>query len=86
MAKQYGFSNEQWGRIKDLLPGKKGDPGLNGEDKSPVRECCSVGAALRRALERPAGSVWQVEDVHQRFTRWAENLGAGFREPDRRPG
>ena len=25
--------NDQWERIKDLLPGKKGDPGKTGVDK-----------------------------------------------------
>jgi hypothetical protein len=32
MVKRYELSEAQWLRIKDLLPGKAGDPGRNGRD------------------------------------------------------
>ena len=32
MAKRYELSNEQWLRIENLVPGKKGDPGRTGDD------------------------------------------------------
>ena len=32
MAKRYELSDDQWERIKDLLPGKRSDPGRTGLD------------------------------------------------------
>jgi transposase len=32
MVKRYELSDAQWERIKDLLPGKAGDPGRSGKD------------------------------------------------------
>ncbi len=29
MVKRYELSDRQWERVKDLLPGKVGDPGLS---------------------------------------------------------
>ena len=32
MVKRYELSDRQWERVKDLLPGKVGDPGRSGRD------------------------------------------------------
>ena len=32
MVKRYELSEGQWDRVKDLLPGKAGDPGRSGRD------------------------------------------------------
>jgi len=73
MAKRYELSNEQWRRIKDLLPGKKGDPGRNGEDNrlfvNAVLWVLRSGARWSDLPERYG--KWKT--VHKRFTRWAEN-------------
>ena len=73
MAKRYELSNEQWRRIKDQLPGKKGDPGRNGEDNrlfvNAVLWVLRSGARWSDLPERYG--KWKT--VHKRFTRWAEN-------------
>lgn len=73
MAKRYELSNEQWRRIKDQLPGKKGDPGRNGEDNrlfvNAVLWVLRSGARWSDLPER--FGKWKT--VHKRFTRWAEN-------------
>ena len=73
MAKRYELSNEQWRRIKDLLPGKKGDPGRNGEDNrlfvNAVLWVLRSGARWSDLPERYG--KWKT--VHKRFTRWAQN-------------
>ena len=72
MAKRYELSNEQWRRIKDQLPGKKGDPGRNGEDNrlfvNAVLWVLRSGARWSDLPERYG--KWKT--VHKRFTRWAE--------------
>ena len=73
MVKRYELSNEQWDRIKDLLPGKPGDPGRNGDDNR--RFVNAVLWVLR------SGARWsdlpdrygKWKSVHKRFTRWAKN-------------
>ena len=73
MAKRYELSNEQWRRIKDQLPGKKGDPGRNGDDNrlfvNAVLWVLRSGARWSDLPERYG--KWKT--VHKRFTRWAEN-------------
>jgi transposase len=73
MAKRYELSNEQWHRIKDQLPGKKGDPGRNGDDNrlfvNAVLWVLRSGARWSDLPERYG--KWKT--VHKRFTRWAEN-------------
>jgi transposase len=73
MAKRYELSNEQWGRIADLVPGKKGDPGRSGEDNrlfvNAVLWVLRSGARWSDLPER----YGKYKSVHKRFTRWAQN-------------
>ena len=73
MVKRYELSNEQWRRIKDLLPSKKGDLGRHREDKrlfvNAVLWVLRSGARWSDLPERYGN--WKT--VHKRFTRWAEN-------------
>ncbi len=71
MVKRYELSDEQWQRIKGLLPGKAGDPGRTGADNR--RFVNAVLWVLR------SGAHWhdlparygKWKSVHKRFTRWA---------------
>jgi transposase len=73
MAKRYELSDEQWRRIEDLLPGKKGDPGRTGNDNrlfvNAVLWVLRSGARWSDLPER----YGKWKSVHKRFTRWAEN-------------
>lgn len=73
MVKRYELSNEQWRRIENLLPGKKGDPGRSGQDNrlfvNAVLWVLRSGARWSDLPERYG--KWKT--VHKRFTRWAEN-------------
>ncbi len=72
MAGRYELSDGQWERIKELLPGKAGDPGRSGVDNR--RFINGVLWVLR------SGSFWSDMPVrygrwqthHQRFSRWAK--------------
>ena len=71
-AKRYELSEEQWGRIALMLPGKASDPGRTGRDNRLfVNGCLWVlrsGAHWRDLPERYG--KWKT--LHKRFTRWAK--------------
>ena len=64
--------NDQWEGIKDLLPGKKGDPGKTGGDKRLFIEAvlwiARTGSPWRDLL--PAFGNWH--SVYRRHSRWGK--------------
>jgi transposase len=69
---RHGLTDAQWDRIKDLIPGKPGDPGRTGENNRLF-----VHAIVWMAR---AGTPWRDlpavfghwNSVHKRFRRWAK--------------
>ena len=61
--RRYGLRDDQWERIKDLLPGREGHVGVTAKDNRLF-----VEAVLFRDLPERFGG-WKV--VHTRFSRWA---------------
>ena len=72
MAKRYELSDEQWEKIRTLLPGKASDPGRTGSDNrnfvNGVMWILRSGARWQDLPERYG--KWKT--VHKRFTRWAK--------------
>ena len=64
--------NDQWEGIKDLLPGKKGDPGKTGGDKRLLIEAvlwiARTGSPWRDLL--PAFGNWH--SVYKRHSPWGK--------------
>ena len=63
---------DQWDRIKDLLPGKKGDRGCTAKDNKGFIEA-SLWIARNGGKWRslpPEYGKWS--SVHRRFKRWAD--------------
>ena len=64
--------DDQWERIKDLLPGKKGDPGKTGGDNRLFIEAvlwiARTGSPWRDLL--PAFGNWH--SVYTRYSRWGK--------------
>ena len=73
MSKRHTLTDEQWDRIKDLVPGKDGDPGRSGASNrlfiDAVLYVLKTGVPWRDLPERFGNwnSVWR------RFDRWSEN-------------
>jgi len=72
MGKRYELSEEQWERIRGVLPGKVEDPGRSGSDNrvfvNGVMWVLRSGARWHDLPERYG--KWKT--VHKRFTRWAK--------------
>src|SRR3954447_10690884 len=72
MGKRYELSNAQWERVRDLLPGKPGDPGRTAADNrlfvNAVLWVLRSGARWSDLPER----YGKYKTVHKRFMRWAE--------------
>ena len=73
MVGRYELNDTQWDRIKDLLPGKVGDPGRSGRDNrlfvNGVLWVLRSGAPWPDLPER----YGKWKSVHTRFARWAKN-------------
>lgn len=85
--RRHEISEEHWIRIKDLLPGKEGDPGVTAKDNrlfiNAILWIARTGAPWRDLPERFGkwNSVWR------RFDRWAakgvwENVLGELQDPD----
>jgi transposase len=70
--RRFELTDEQWWRVKDLLPGKEGDPGRTAVDSrlflDAVLWIARTGAPWRDLPER--FGPWN--SVFQRFNRWAK--------------
>src|SRR5262245_21011501 len=62
---RYGLRDDQWERIKDLLPGKRGDAGATARDN---RRFVGAGIPWRDLPER----FGDWKNTHRRFSRWAK--------------
>ena len=69
---RYALRDDQWERIKDLLPGKPGDVGVTARDNRRFVEAVlyryRAGIPWRDLPER----VGDWKNTHKRFSRWAK--------------
>jgi transposase len=69
---RYALRDDQWERIKHLLPGKPGDAAVTARDNRRFVEAvlfrCRAGIPWRDLPEDFGG--WK--NTHRRFSRWAE--------------
>jgi hypothetical protein len=73
MARRYALRDDQWERIKNVLPGREDTVGVTAKDNRLFVEAVlyryRAGVPWRDLLER--FGAWKV--VHTRFSRWAES-------------
>jgi len=72
MLRRHEISDAQWDAIRDLLPGKDGDPGATAKDNrlfvNAIMWIAKTGAPWRDLPER--FGIWN--SVFQRFNRWCK--------------
>ena len=72
MLRRHAIPDAPWERIKDLLPGQEGDPGVTAKDNrlfvDAILWIAKTGAQWRDLPERFGN--WN--SVFRRFTRWAQ--------------
>ena len=87
MPRRHELTDEQWNTIKDLLPGKEGDPGVTAKDNrlfvNAIFFVAKTGIPWRDLPER--FGHWL--NVFQRFNRWCKKgvftrLFEKLRDPD----
>lgn len=87
MLPRHAISDEDFDRIKDLLPGKAGDPGVTAKDNrlfiDAVLWIAKTSAAWRDLPERFGNwnSVWKRFDRWARKGRW-EAIFRHLQDPD----
>ena len=73
MTKRYGLRDDQWERIKGLLPGRDGHVGATAQDNRLFVEAVlyryRTGMPWRDLPER----FGDWKNVHRRHSRWAES-------------
>lgn len=73
MVRRYGLRDDQWEKIKDFLPGRKGHVGRNATDNRLFVEAViwkfRSGAPWRDLPER----FGDWKNTHRRFSRWSES-------------
>ena len=87
MLRRHAISDEHWDRIKDFLPGQKGDPGVTAKDNrlfvDAVFWIAKTGAPWRDLPDR----FGKWDTVWKRFDRWArkgiwERVFRELQDPD----
>ena len=70
---RYELSTEQWEKIKDILPGKKSDPGRTAVDnRNFVNAVLWILRSGARWSDMPEERYGKYKSIHKRFTRWAK--------------
>ncbi len=71
--RRYGLRDDQWERIRDLLPGREGHVGARARDNRLFIEAVlyryRAGSPWRDLPERFGDGI----KVHRRFSRWAKS-------------
>ena len=87
MRHRHAIADDNWERIKDLLPGKAGDPGVTAKDNrlfiDAVLWIAKTGAPWRDLPERFGNwnSVWKRFDRWARKGRW-QKIFEVLQDPD----
>src|SRR4030081_3754248 len=73
MMRRFGLRDDQWERIKDLLPGREGSVGVTAADNRLFVEAVlyrfRTGMPWRDLPER----FGEGTKIHTRFSRWAKS-------------
>ncbi len=73
MARRYALRDDQWERIKDLLPGREGTVGVTAKDNRLFVECLLSRYRADLPLAHLTLRFGDFRGVPTRFGRWAKS-------------
>lgn len=73
MRRRHGLTDAQWNKIKDLLPGKDGDPGRTATDNRLFVEAVMYVLKTGIPWEDLPARYGKPNTVWKRFDRWCAN-------------
>ena len=73
MRRRHGLTDAQWDQIKDLLPGKEGDPGRTAADNRLFVEAVMYVLKTGIPWEDLPARYGKPNSVWKRFDRWCAN-------------
>ena len=76
---RYGLRDDQWERIKDLLPGKLGDVGATARDNRRFVEAVLYRYRAGNPMARFAGALWRLEEYPPAVQPLGQGWGVGAR-------
>ena len=76
-TRRYALRDDQWERIKDLLPGREGTVGVTAQDNRLFVEAVLCRPECRDALAQPATAVWRFPGRAYALESVVENGGIG---------
>jgi transposase len=87
MRRRHELTDTQWERIKDLLPGKEGDPGRSGEDNRLFVNAVLYVLKTGVPWEDLPARFGKPNTVWRRFDRWChsgvwEQIAVALGDPD----
>ena len=59
-TRRYALQDDQWERLKDLLPGREGSVGVAAKDNRLFVEAVLYRYPCRHSLARLARAIWRV--------------------------
>jgi transposase len=71
--RRYGLSDDQWDRIKGLLPGREGSVGVTAADNRLFVEAVLYRYRTGMPWRDLPGRFGDWKNVHRRFSRWAKS-------------
>jgi hypothetical protein len=78
MLRRHALSDEHWDRIKDLLPGKQGDPGVTAADNRLfVDAVLWIARPVPRGVIFPSGSATETQCGNDAIAGPAKEFGGG---------
>lgn len=70
--RRYALRDDQWEKIKEMLPGKKSDPGKTAKDNRLFVEAVLYRYRAGIPWRDLPGRFGSFKNVHNRFTRWGQ--------------
>jgi putative transposase len=87
MGRRHALTDDQWDRIKELLPGKEGDAGRTAADNRLFVDAVLYVLKTGIPWEDLPGRFGKPNSVWKRFDRWCcaavwERMAAALTDPD----